>query len=379
MLIKNQIIKKLEEFDRQSLTRTQKISPTLNKDIVDFTSNDYLGISQDPQIKKAYIEGVEKYGFGSCSSALVSGYSDSQKELEEEFARFTNRERAIFVNSGYLANISAITALAGRDNIVFSDKQSHGSILDAIHLSRAKHVRYRHHDLEHLTELAKSSPPDIIITETVFSMEGNITPFKKIAKLAAENNSLLIADDAHGIGVLGDDGGGACQLFGLTQQEVPCLITPLSKGFGGFGAMISGESWIIEAIIQFAKNYRCTTSLPQSICYGLLKSLELVRVDKFRRNKLHELSQFFTEESTRLGLPLISKDITAIKAISLNGNDDAITLSRFMENNGFLVSCIRPPTVPNGTAILRVTLRYMHSKENIRSLLEYVSKYKEIL
>ena len=186
-----------------------------------------------------------KYGFGSGSSSLVSGYFDSQREIEARFAAWLQVDNAILFNSGYLANIGVIGALANRNTTIFSDKLCHTSLLDGIQLSRAKHYRYRHCDSTHLRQLASTHKPDLIITESLFSMEGNIAPIKEIVTLAHQQQSGLIIDDAHGIGVLGEKGGGICELAQLNQSAFSCLIAPLGKAFNGMGAIVAGNDEVI--------------------------------------------------------------------------------------------------------------------------------------
>ena len=208
-MLYNDLQNKLSLYQKQGLARQtiafcdrDKDSIYINDDrYINFTSNDYLGISNHPEITKAFIKGIESLGFGSCSSVLVSGYSSIQQKLEEQFAEFVGRDRAIFFNSGYMANLGVITALASRKSVIFSDKFCHASLLDGILLSKAKHFRYQHQNIEHLKYLASIACPDIIITESIFSMEGSITQIADIVEVAKENKSLLLVDDAHGIGV----------------------------------------------------------------------------------------------------------------------------------------------------------------------------------
>ena len=381
-MLYNDLQNKLSLYQKQGLARQtiafsdrDKDSIHINDDrYINFTSNDYLGISNHPEITKAFIKGVESFGFGSCSSVLVSGYSSIQQKLEEQFAEFVGRDRAIFFNSGYMANLGVITALASRKSVIFSDKFCHASLLDGILLSKAKHFRYQHQNIEHLKYLASIACPDIIITESIFSMEGSITQIADIVEIAKENKSLLLVDDAHGIGVLGENGGGICEEVNLSQDDIPCLITSCSKALGGFGAMVSGRTELIEMILQFAKSYRCTTSLPPAICQGLLASLTVIRTEQWRRDKLKENIQTFIEESGKLGLELVASDMTPIKSILAYDNKRAVAAQKFLLTKGFLVACIRPPTVPAKSARIRISLSCHHTEKQIIEMLSHLER-----
>ena len=381
-MLYNDLQNKLGLYQKQGLARQtiafserDKDSIYINDDrYINFPSNDYLGISNHPEITKAFIKGVESFGFGSCSFVLVSGYSSIQQKLEEQFAEFVGRDRAIFFNSGYMANLGVITALASRKSVIFSDKFCHASLLDGILLSKAKHFRYQHQNIEHLKYLASIACPDIIITESIFSMEGSITQIADIVEIAKENKSLLLVDDAHGIGVLGENGGGICEEVNLSQEDIPCLITSCSKALGGFGAMVSGRTELIEMILQFAKSYRCTTSLPPAICQGLLASLTVIRTEQWRRDKLKENIQTFIEESGKLGLELVASDMTPIKSILAYDNKRAVAAQKFLLTKGFLVACIRPPTVPAKSARIRVSLSCHHTEKQIIEMLSHLER-----
>jgi len=373
---------KLNLYQKQGLARKtmpfskcDKNSIHINgEQYINFTSNDYLGISNYPEITKAFITGVESFGFGSCSSVLVSGYSTIQQKLEEEFAEFVGRDRAIFFTSGYIANLGVITALADRKSVIFSDKLCHASLLDGILLTKARHFRYQHQNIKHLEYLATRTRADIIITESIFSMEGGVTQVADIARIAKENKSLLLIDDAHGIGVLGKNGGGICEELNLSQDDIPCLITACSKALGGFGAMVSGRTELIEMILQFAKSYRCTTSLPQAICQGLLATLRVIKTQSWRRAKLNENIQIFIEESLKRGLDLVAKDMTPIKSILIYDNNRALDTQKFLLTKGFLVACIRPPTVPMKSARIRISLSCHHTRKQITEMLDHLEK-----
>ncbi|ACJ20075.1 aminotransferase class I/II-fold pyridoxal phosphate-dependent enzyme [Coxiella burnetii] len=340
------------------------------RDCINFCSNDYLGLASHPAVKAAFIRGIQQYGAGSGSSALISGYFKPQQMLEEKFAAFLNRDRAIFFNSGYLANLGVMTSLADRKQIIFSDKLCHASLLDAIQLSRAKHYRYPHQNFEQLKFLMSSKRAHFLLTEGIFSMEGDITPLPSIIDLISAKDILLIVDDAHGIGVLGKNGGGICEYWNLTQTELPCLITPLGKAFGCAGAVVSGRSDLVEAVLQFSRSYRNTTALPPALALAILQSLEIIQTETWRREKLTALSQTFIQYSKKNGLKLISDDPTPIKCLQVSDNKKTQIIQEALINFGFFVSCIRPPSVPAGSARIRISLGCFHTETQIVQLLD---------
>ncbi|AJC50611.1 8-amino-7-oxononanoate synthase [Coxiella endosymbiont of Amblyomma americanum] len=343
---------------------------------INFCSNDYLGLSNHPLVKEAFIKGIQSYGVGSGSSALVSGYFESQKCLEERFSEFLLRDRSIFFNSGYTANLGVVTSLSNRQSIVLSDKYCHSSLLEAVRLSRARHYRFKHNDLEHFDYLLYSKKPDIVITEGIFSMDGDFSPLLSISHRIFKKNILLIVDDAHGVGVLGKNGGGSCAQWGLTQSEVPCLIAPLGKAFGCTGAVVSGRKNIIEAIIQFSKSYRTTTALPPAICMAILKSMDIIQMESWRRERLNEIINFFIEQAKSKGLELVSYDKTPIRCFIVADNEKVQWIQEKMLERGFFIASIRPPSVPNEKLTrIRISLNCLHTKKQIIQLLCHLSGF----
>lgn len=339
---------------------------------INFCSNDYLGLANHPTVKEAFIEGIQTYGVGSSSSALVSGYFKPQQQLEEKFSEFLARDQAVFFNSGYMANLGAITSLSERKDVILSDKLCHASLLDAVRLSNAQHYRFRHNDLVHFDYLLHSKKPNILITEGIFSMEGDLSPLLAINQHIAGKNVLLVVDDAHSVGVLGKSGGGSCEKWGLTQLEVPCLIVPLGKAFGCSGAIVSGKKDIVDAVLQFSRSYRTTTALPPAICMAALKSLEIIQTECWRRERLNELVNFFIHQAESRGLTLISRDETPIKCLLVSDNQRTQWIQEKMLGKGFFISCIRPPSVPMDTARIRISLNCLHTEEQITQLLYHL-------
>jgi 8-amino-7-oxononanoate synthase len=351
-----------------------------SKKLINFCSNDYLNIASHPQIKRAFIDGINKYGFGSSSSNLISGYYHSHRALEEKFAEFLQRDKALLFNSGYHANLGVITTLTNRNSTIIADRLCHASIIDSILLSQANHLRYKHNDLADATRLLAQQnkiQKKFLITEGVFSMEGDITPLNEFANLAKKNNTTTIVDDAHSIGVLGKNGEGTCEHFNLNQTDIACLITPLGKALGGVGAIVSGSHEFIETLIQFARTYAYTTALPPAISYAELAALEIINKENWHREKLQKLIKVFIKQAQIRNLPLVSSDPTPIKSILIGDNKSALLIQKKMLEKGFFISCIRPPTVPKNASRIRITLNCRHTEKQIINLLDCIAEHHE--
>ncbi|MCD8573618.1 MAG: 8-amino-7-oxononanoate synthase [Gammaproteobacteria bacterium] len=323
-------------------------------------------------MKHAFKQAVDVYGLGSGSSPLVSGYYQSQRDFEESFADFVQRDKALFFNSGYHANLSVFQTLTNRHGAIFSDKYCHASLLDGIQLSRARHIRYPHHDMDSLEERLKKEVDTeaIVVTESIFSMHGDVSDLTRLSVVCKENNAFLCLDDAHGLGVLGESGRGACEYFGLSPQDVPCLIHPLGKAFGGMGAMVSGSHTLIDALVQQSRTYRYSTMLPPAIAAASLAVLEVLRSESWRRDVLHQNIALFNQLANEYGIPLCSYDLTPIRSVVVGSNDHALGVYHKLLAKNYFVSCIRPPTVPENTARLRISLCSEHSEDNIRALMQ---------
>lgn len=339
---------------------------------INFSSNDYLGLKNHPAITDATIAAIKQYGVGSGGSAFVSGYSAIHKDTEAHIAAWLGAERAILFSSGYCANIGVISALAKRTDRVLSDKLCHTSLLDGITLSRATHRRYRHKDLEHLHTLAQQAAPALIITDSVFSMEGDIAPIKKLTHIAQQYGAGLLIDDAHGIGVLGETGRGVSEYFSLNQDAFSCIVSPLGKAFNAAGAIVSGKKNIIDSIAQFSKSYCYSTALPPAICQAILSALHVMQTETWRLKQLKKNIQFFIDYAETKHLALVSHDETPIKSVLIYDNDKALTLQKYMLSHGFYVSAIRPPSVPQHTSRLRISLNALHTQDQIAQLIDYI-------
>jgi 8-amino-7-oxononanoate synthase len=371
--------RRLGEIERQGLHRRRGVleSPQgaiIEVDggkLVNFSSNDYLGLANHPDVVAALCKGALEFGVGSGSAHLVCGHGRAHRELEEELAAFTGRDRALLFSTGYMANLGVVSALAGRGDTVFEDRLNHASLLDAARLSGARLKRYRHRKLAELEAVLTEAPPDrsLIASDGVFSMEGDLAPVGELAGLARRMGCWLMVDDAHGIGVLGEGGAGLLEQQGMRQADVPILVGTLGKSLGTFGAFVAGSDELIEFLIQRARTYIFTTALPPAIAAATRVSLAIVREEAWRRDRLAQLVRHFREGAGTLGLPLLESH-TPIQPVLIGDNELAVRVSGRMRQDGFLVSAIRPPTVPIGTARLRVTLTAAHCEDQVDRLLD---------
>lgn len=361
-------MKKLENLKAQGLYRTRKIIE--NKNIINFCSNDYLGLSQNETVIAAFKNAADIYGVGSGSAHLICGHSKPHHALEEELAEFTKRERALLFSTGYMANVGTINALVESSDFVFEDKLNHASLLDGGLSSGANFKRYPHADLLQLEKfLKKTNGKKLIVTDGVFSMDGDVAPLRDLANLAQQQNAQLMVDDAHGFGVLGKTGGGLVEELNLTTSDVPILMGTLGKAFGTFGAFIVGSETLIETLIQFARTYIYTTALPPAVAEATRVSLQIIVTESWRREKLRALIAHFKTGAAQLNLPLMPSD-SPIQPLLVGDSFQALTLSQQLLEAGFLVSAIRPPTVPKNKARLRITFSTLHEFEDVTRLLE---------
>lgn len=368
----------LEQIKQQSLYRSRRIisSPqginiTIDgKQVINFSSNDYLGLANHPQVITAFKKAADKYGVGSGSAHLICGHGKSHHALEEELAEFTGRDRVLLFSTGYMANIGVISALLGRGDQVFEDRLNHASLLDGGFLSGAKFKRYRHLDVKDLAKkIQNTEGRKLIVTDGVFSMDGDLAPLPELTTFAKDNHAWLMVDDAHGLGVLGETGGGIVQHYDLSQQEVAVLMGTLGKSFGTFGAFVAGSEALIETLIQKSRSYIFTTALPAAIAEATRTSLKLVVAEDWRRDKLIKLVQRFRSGASQLGLQLMPST-SAIQPLLIGNNVKAVDISNALLSRGFLISAIRPPTVPKGESRLRITFSADHKEQQVDQLLD---------
>ncbi len=341
---------------------------------LNFCSNDYLGLASHPHLKTNLQQAVERYGVGSGASHLTVGHSLAHEILEREFAKFMGTERALLFSTGYMANIGVISALLGRKDAIFLDKLSHASLIDAAILSRTKLYRYTHNDLSHLESMLDQSKAThkLIATDGVFSMDGDIAHLPQLVRLAKHYQAWLMVDDAHGIGVLGQTGRGSLEHFNLTTDDVPIVIGTLGKAFGVFGAFVAGSELLIETLIQLARSYIYTTALPPALAETLRTSLEMIRLDNWRREKLQQRINYFKQGAAERGINLMPSQ-TAIQPIMLKQSQLALDVSSALYRQGIIVTAIRPPAVPLNSARLRITISAQHEIASIDKLLDVLA------
>ncbi|WAN09418.1 8-amino-7-oxononanoate synthase [Stutzerimonas balearica] len=338
--------------------------------LLNFCSNDYLGLANHPEVIRAMQDGVAKWGVGGGASHLVIGHSGPHHELEEALAEFTGRPRALLFSTGYMANLAAVTALVGRGDTVLEDRLNHASLLDAGLLSGARFSRYLHNDAESLGKrLGKAEGSTLVVTDGVFSMDGDLAELPALCAQARRHGAWMMVDDAHGFGALGASGAGVVEHFGLELDDVPVLVGTLGKAFGTAGAFVAGSDELIETLIQFARPYIYTTSQPPAVACATLKSMELLRSEGWRREHLQRLVARLREGAAQIGLTLMDSP-TPIQPVLIGDSARALRLSALLRERGILVGAIRPPTVPAGSARLRITLSAAHSEAQLERLLQ---------
>ena len=366
----------LAEIESQDLRRTRRLleSPqgarvTVDgRDYVAFCSNDYLGLASHPRLIEAARQGAARYGVGAGASHLILGHSMAHHDLEKRLAAFAGFPRALLFSTGYLANIGAVTALVGREDAVFADRLNHASLNDAVLLSRAAFKRYPHLDLAALERLLAGSTARrrLIVTDAVFSMDGDIAPVPELVVLAERYDAWLLLDDAHGFGVLGAEGRGTLAHFNVNSPRVIYMAT-LGKAAGVSGAFIAGEAEVVETLVQRARAYVYTTATPPLLAHALLESLELVRREEWRRDRLRELVRQL-RASLQLARWRLEPSGTAIQPLIIGANAEAVAVAEALARGGLLVPAIRPPTVPVGTARLRISLSAAHVPDDVERL-----------
>lgn len=344
------------------------------RELINFCSNDYLGLSQHLDVISALQESAAYHGVGSTASALVCGYHQEHAQLETEIATWMGYEKALYFGSGYLANLAVMQTLLGPGDVCVQDKLNHACLLDGARLAYCELKRYPHADVAAAFRqlLSHRDGSAMLATDGVFSMDGDIAPLRDLVLLARSQDALLYVDDAHGIGVLGPEGRGSVAAAKLSSKEVPLLVLPMGKAFGGQGAMLCGSEVVINHIAETARPYLFSTAPPPAMAAAMRASLKLIRSEPWRRAKLASLIMRFRRAGTRHGLPLQDSQ-TAIQPIILGDNGKALNVAKALEAQGYLVSAIRPPTVPDGQARLRVTLTALHSEEHVDGLIRALS------
>lgn len=372
---------RLDALREQRLFRTRRVieSPQDRTVIVDdrellnFSSNDYLGLANDERIAAAFQDGIRKWGTGSGASHLISGHTAAHHALEEELADFVGRPRALLYGSGYAANVGVINALLSVGDRVFEDRLNHASLLDGGWISRADFEWFEHRNVAQLRCLLNEHRDRrcrrLIVSDGVFSMDGDHAPLPELVATARETDSWLQIDDAHGIGVVGKHGVGTVSSGNYSTADVQVLIGTLGKAFGTAGAFVAGEEALIETLIQRSRNYIFTTAMPAALAVATSRSLEIVRAEDWRRQKINALVARYQAGLQAMNLPIAESEY-AIQPLILGDTDRTLSVAQRLEEQGCFVVPIRPPTVPIGTSRLRVTITAAHSEADIDRLLD---------
>ena len=373
----------LAELDRQHLIRQRTtidgfvepgnrlVTTAEGRTLVDFSSNDYLGLAHHPAVAAAMSESASRTGAGSGASHLVTGHGIEHERLEEELAAFTGRERALLFSTGYMANVGVITALADRGESVLLDRLSHASIIDGALLSGARLKRYAHADADAAQRMLSLEQSVLLATDGVFSMDGDIAPLARLAQAAKAHDAWFVVDDAHGIGVLGKNGRGSTEE--LSPEDVSVLVGTFGKAFGSFGAFVAGSRDLIEYLIQKARSYIYTTALPQPVAAATRKSLDIAQREPWRRERVLALTARFRKGARAAQLRLLDSN-TPIQPVVLGSADAALQIQAELFAAGFRVVAIRSPTVPKGSERLRITLSAAHTEEQVDALVEKLAR-----
>jgi len=337
-----------------------------------FCSNDYLGLANHPALKKAFVDAVEQEGIGAGAAHLLTGHSRYHQDLELALAEFTGQQRALLFSSGYQANMGIIDGLMTRGDAVIQDKLNHASLLDGSRLSEADLLRYPHANMSLLNkrlDKASQATHKLIVSDGVFSMDGDLAPLPEIMAQAKQHHAAVLLDEAHGLGVLGKQGRGSVEHWQLDKSELPIVMGTFGKAFGTSGAFVAADEEVIETLIQQARSYVYTTAQPAAIAAATLASLKLVEEEHWRREKLQSLISQFRTGANELGLNLMDS-FTPIQPILIGDDKQTIKIGKVLEDKGILVGVIRPPTVPEGSARLRITFSANHSEKDVTQLLD---------
>ncbi|MBD1557916.1 8-amino-7-oxononanoate synthase [Vibrio sp. S9_S30] len=338
---------------------------------VNFSSNDYLGLATDKSLIKAWQDGLDHYGAGSAASPLVTGHSRAHRCLEESLCCWLNFDRAILFSSGFSANQAVLYSLLEKGDWLFQDKLNHASLIEAGMHSPALMKRFRHNDVGDLKRLLVNKENALIVTEGVFSMDGDTSPLTQLSQIASASNNALMVDDAHGIGVLGAEGQGSCHAAGV-QPDV--LVVTFGKGAGLSGAAVLCDHELGDYLTQFARHHVYSTAMPPSQAHALIHSIDMMRKQQWRRDKLDELSVAYDEVLSEV--PGFIHTETPIKPLICGDSNTAVECADSLRKQGYWLTAIRPPTVPNGQARLRITLTANHSKKDV---VEMASKVKQVV
>ncbi len=376
-LLHEELTHQLAQLENDGLRRRRRTLETPcgplarvdGRELISFCSNDYLGLANDPVLVEAVCTGARQWGVGSGASHLVSGHLLPHEALEQQLAAFTGFPKALLLSTGFMANLAIVPALVGRGDAVFADKLNHASLIDAVQLSRADSQRYPHGDLAALERMlgASTAKRKLILTDAVFSMDGDLAPLPALLALAERFDAWLVIDDAHGFGVLGPQGRGALAHYALPSAERIVYMGTLGKAAGASGAFVAGSATVVEWLLQRARTYIFTTGSSPIIACALLASLDLIEHGDERRAHLKRLTAQLRDGLANTRWQLIASP-TAIQPIVIGDNHEALRVANALFERGLWVPAIRPPTVPKGTARLRVSLTAAHTGEQVEQL-----------
>ncbi len=362
----------------RTITGPQESRVTIEgKEYLLFAANNYLGLANHPQVKKASLEAIERYGVGAGASRLISGTMELHSRLEERIARFKRRESAILFSSGYLANLGVITSLVGRDDVVIVDRLNHASIIDAARLSLAKLLVYPHKDmlrLERILANCQNYKKRLVVTDSIFSMNGDIAPLPEIVSLAERYGAFVMIDEAHATGVLGEKGRGAEEHFGL-EGKIDIVMGTLSKAVGSLGGFVAGSRKLIEYLKNRARSFIYTTALPPGVCAASLAGLDLIENEPLYRKRLWQNVKYIRDGLLKMGFDLMGSE-TQIIPILIGEVEKTMEISEYLFSQGIFIPGIRPPTVPADRCRLRMSLMATHTREDLDRLLEVFGMIK---
>ena len=345
------------------------------KPLLNFASNDYLGLAQHPALTESLVRAAGQWGVGAGAAHLLGGHRDEHAELERKLANWTGRESALLFSTGYMANLGAIQALLGAGDVCVQDKLNHASLLDAAHLSGVDLVRYVHADGASAKRqlAARAGTPALLATDGVFSMDGDVAPLAELAALCKTQHATLMVDDAHGLGVLGDEGAGSVNEAHLTGSQVPVLMGTLGKALGVAGAFVAGSAALIDGLVQFARPHIYSTALPPALAAAASAAIDIARFEDWRRDKLRRLVAHFRHGARERGITLLESR-TPIQPVMIGASNLALVAMQSLEAQGFFVPAIRPPTVAQGKARLRVVLSARHEEADVEQLLNALAR-----
>ena len=382
--MKKIIKKKINELKLSNKYRVRRVKDSGNshifvykkKEYLSFASNDYLSLANDKRIISSAKKALDKYGYSTSSSALISGYSKSHFALEEELSSFLGQEKTLLFSTGYQANLGVIKSLVNRGGHIFADNLNHASLIDGSILSRANFKRYKHKDignLEELLEKTKSLENKLIISDSLFSMDGDFANLKKLKSKLNKHKATMLIDEAHSLGIFGKGGSGLLVESSLNNKDDIFLTGTFGKSIGTFGAFFSGKKDVVDFVMQNSRGYIYSTSLPINTVEATRKSLKIIKKEDWRREKLFSLINYFKCNIKNLNLSAINSD-SQIQALMVGSSKDALFISNELMKAGIYIPAIRPPTVEEGKSRLRISLTVDHSEKDISYLLNILDK-----